>query len=129
MIGTTADENARQTSNSNAAMRQLHSRPEWAWTRAVETRCASCHGGDGNGGELGPAIVTRIPLRDDGELSALIREGRPGRGMPASQIEAAELADLIRYLRSMRPRRGVAMPVSRTIKMATGGRLEGFVLN
>ena len=94
-----------------------------------ETRCVNCHGGDGNGGELGPAIVTRIPLRDDGELSALIREGRPGRGMPASQIEAAELADLIRYLRSMRPRRGVAMPVSRTINMATGARLEGFVLN
>jgi alcohol dehydrogenase (cytochrome c) len=94
-----------------------------------ETRCANCHGGDGNGGELGPAIVTRIPLRDDSELSALIREGRPGWGMPASQIEAAELADLIRYLRSMRPRRGVAMPVSRTINLATGARLEGFVLN
>src|SRR5215218_8192699 len=94
-----------------------------------ETRCASCHGGDGNGGELGPGIVTRVPLRDDAELSTLIREGRPGKGMPGSSIEPAELTDLIRYLRSLRPRRGVMMPVSRTIQLAGGARLEGVVLN
>ena len=25
------------------------------------TRCAGCHGTDGNGGELGPNIVRRVP--------------------------------------------------------------------
>ena len=29
------------------------------------SRCAGCHGSDGNGGELGPAIATRVPSRTD----------------------------------------------------------------
>ena len=47
------------------------------------TRCASCHGTLGNGGELGPAITARIPLRSDADLQALLREGLPNAGMPA----------------------------------------------
>ena len=31
--------------------------------------CAVCHGKGGNGGELGPAIVTRLPNYNDGELA------------------------------------------------------------
>ena len=27
------------------------------------SRCAACHGTEGGGGELGPSIVARIPLR------------------------------------------------------------------
>jgi len=33
--------------------------------------CASCHGTDGNGGELGPNIATRVPLRSDAELATV----------------------------------------------------------
>ena len=33
-----------------------------------ENRCAKCHGGDGNGGELGPAITLRVPTRSNQEL-------------------------------------------------------------
>lgn len=32
------------------------------------TRCASCHGTEADGGEFGPSIVSRIPLRSDDEL-------------------------------------------------------------
>ena len=32
-------------------------------------RCAGCHGSDGNGGELGPGIATRVPARTDQELT------------------------------------------------------------
>src|SRR5438105_12134498 len=39
------------------------------------SRCAGCHGTDGNGGELGPAITTRVPLRSDQDLMAVIRDG------------------------------------------------------
>ena len=38
------------------------------------TRCASCHGTDGNGGERGPAIVARLAARNDEQLSSLIRK-------------------------------------------------------
>lgn len=72
-----------------------------------ENRCAKCHGGDGNGGELGPNIVARIPFLDDKELSTLIRSGIPGAGMPAFTVEDAEMRDLVGYLRTLRPRRGL----------------------
>ena len=47
------------------------------------TRCASCHGTDGNGGELGPAIAARAVLRTNDELRAVLRSGFPAAGMPA----------------------------------------------
>ena len=54
-----------------------------AGPQVFATRCASCHGTTGNGGELGPAITARIPLRSDADLQALLREGLPNAGMPA----------------------------------------------
>jgi len=40
---------------------------------------------DGQGGEMGPAITTRIPLRTDQELMTLVRDGLPAKGMPAEE--------------------------------------------
>ena len=54
-----------------------------AGRRVFAGRCANCHGTEGAGGELGPSIVGRVPLRNDQELEAVIREGVPGSGMPA----------------------------------------------
>src|SRR6059058_5545468 len=39
------------------------------------TRCAVCHGTDGNGGELGPNIATRVPSRTDEHLTTVLRQG------------------------------------------------------
>ena len=38
------------------------------------TRCAGCHGTDGNGGELGPNIAVRLPFRTDQELAGVVRD-------------------------------------------------------
>ena len=54
--------------------------------KAFESRCARCHGADGNGGEMGPPIVLRLATRDDEQLIKLIHEGLPARGMPPSDI-------------------------------------------
>jgi cytochrome c553 len=43
--------------------------------QAFVSRCAGCHGTDGNGGELGPNIATRIPSRTDQDLATVIRQG------------------------------------------------------
>ena len=43
------------------------------------SRCATCHGTEGGGGELGPSIVARIPLRNDQDLEAVIRDGAAWR--------------------------------------------------
>src|SRR5579871_5974636 len=70
-----------------------------------ERQCSTCHGADARGGELGPQIVTRIPARSDEELTALIREGIPARGMPASVFNAQQTGELIAFLRSLRAQR------------------------
>mgnify|MGYP003693570213 CR=1 FL=1 len=66
-----------------------------------------CHGSDGNGGELGPAIVDRaLPSRTDEDLTALFRQGLPAAGMPAfpNLTATGERAISIRYLRTLRRR-------------------------
>src|SRR6059036_2520118 len=74
------------------------------------SRCAGCHGSDGNGGELGPAIAARVPSRTDEDLTSLFRQGLPAAGMPAfPSLTDTETGELIRYLRTLRPRTGSAL--------------------
>src|SRR5688572_18514459 len=68
--------------------------------KAFVMRCASCHGTDGNGGELGPAIAARAILRTDDELRMVLRAGFPAAGMPPfSTLSDAEAADLVSFVR------------------------------
>jgi len=92
-------------------------------------RCASCHGSDGNGGELGPGIATRVPSRTDQELATLFGQGLPAAGMPAfASLSHSETADLIRYLRTLKPPNGSG-PVRTSVTVAGGRALAGLVLN
>ena len=95
-----------------------------------ETRCARCHGADGNGGDMGPPIALRLATRDDQQLAGLIRDGLPGRGMPPSRVADPEMADLLKFLRTIQ-RRATTEPVARkTLQLQTtsGKTLEGQVL-
>ena len=86
-------------------------------------------GPQGAGGELGPSIVGRVPLRNDQELEAVIREGVPGSGMPAFPgLSRAESTDLVAFLRTLRPRAN-AGPRRARVMMSGGRTLEGIVLN
>lgn len=98
--------------------------------KTFEARCAVCHGADGNGGDIGPAITSRLTARDDEQLIHLIREGLPGRGMPPSPIVGPEITNLVRYLHGIEHRAAIASAAHRRLKLAiTGGRtLEGQVL-
>ena len=92
-------------------------------------RCAGCHGTTGNGGELGPSIVTRVPARTDEELHAVIRQGLPNAGMPAfGNLSDSEVGDLIAFLRTLRPREGSG-PQRTKLSLTTGGSLDGVILN
>ena len=92
-----------------------------------ESRCARCHGADGNGGEMGPPILMRVAVRDDQQLTTLVHTGIPSRGMPPSQVDAAEMTNLIKYLRGIERR--FQKPVVRMTAEITGGRtFEGQVL-
>ena len=90
--------------------------------------CARCHGGDGNGGELGPAIVNGIAARTDADLTTLVREGRPDKGMPGVPLADPDMRALIAFLRTLRPPRE-APPVRMKVETVDGGVLEGLVLN
>jgi alcohol dehydrogenase (cytochrome c) len=100
-----------------------------AGRRVFESRCARCHGGDGNGGEMGPPITLRLIARNDEQLATFIHEGLPARGMPPSDVAGAELADLLRFLRSIQ-RRSEDKPVVRLkVQTTTGATLDGQVLS
>jgi alcohol dehydrogenase (cytochrome c) len=97
--------------------------------QAFVTRCASCHGTDGNGGELGPAIAARAVLRTDEELRALLRTGFPAAGMPPfPTIADMEAVDLIAFVRTLRPRNNT-VPTRSRFTLTDGRALDGLVLN
>jgi alcohol dehydrogenase (cytochrome c) len=97
--------------------------------KLFETTCGRCHGADGEGGEMGPAIVSRIGSRDDAQLADLIHKGLPGRGMPPSNVSAEEMPVLTRYLRRL-ARQAERAPQERLKVTTTDGKvLDGLVLN
>src|SRR5206468_8474463 len=67
--------------------------------KTFESICGRCHGGDGNGGEMGPPILTRLRSRNDEQLRSLIHNGLPSRGMPPSGLDDSAITDLLAYLR------------------------------
>jgi alcohol dehydrogenase (cytochrome c) len=98
--------------------------------RVFETRCAVCHGGDGNGGEFAAGIVTRIVNRTDADIAAIVTDGLPNRGMPAFKLAEKELGDLVSYLRTMpQPRRGDMVPIPVNIQTTDGRKLSGLAVN
>src|SRR4051794_35441996 len=96
--------------------------------KIFDTRCARCHGGDANGGEMGPPIRERLTTRDDAQLAKLIHEGLASKGMPPSELGDAETGDLVAFLRSVE-RRPEAVPVVRLkIQTTDGNDLQGQVM-
>src|SRR6266852_4503499 len=96
--------------------------------KAFESRCARCHGADGNGGEMGPAIAVRLTARDDRQLTSLVRDGLPALGMPPSDVADPEMADLVKFLRTIQRRADATPAVRMTLQTTTGKTLDGHVL-
>ena len=98
-----------------------------AGRQTFETRCGRCHGADGSGTEMGPSIVQRLKTKDDAQIVALVHDGIPARGMPPNAVPDAEIAALIRFLRTIeRDPDPAAAP--RTFRRAGGGTIDGVVL-
>src|SRR3954464_1509746 len=97
-----------------------------AGKKLVDSSCARCHGADGNGGEMGPAIRSRLRARDDQQLITLIRNGLPAPGMPPTRVADPDLNQLIAHLRRLQRRE---RPVEqRKVELVGGGVLEGQLL-
>jgi len=93
-----------------------------------ERLCGRCHGADARGGEMGPGVVSRLGLRTDDELTTLVRDGLPAKGMPGQAIAEADLRALVAYARTLRPGRNEA-PARLGVTMADGTAVHGVVLN
>lgn len=52
--------------------------------------CSMCHGADGNGGELGPGIVSKLPAHDDPSLVELIPRACPLAACPRTNWRAGK---------------------------------------
>src|SRR5579872_4284761 len=89
-----------------------------------ESRCATCHGGDGNGGEHGPAITERIGTLDDQQLATIIHNGFPSGGMPAFNLPDREIKELTAFLRTLHPPPGQE-PVKARVTVEGEGPVEG----
>lgn len=93
------------------------------------TRCASCHGTEGNGGEFGPSISARVRFLNDSDLASLLQHGIPSSGMPAfPDISGSDRANLIRFLRTLTPP-GQAAETNVNVRLENGQTLEGVALN
>jgi putative heme-binding domain-containing protein len=80
--------------------------------RLYAAQCSMCHGA--NGDSVGTVDLKSGKLRNaatDQQLSALIRTGIKGTGMPAFQFDGAELAGIVAYIRNMRTYNAAAVPV------------------
>jgi alcohol dehydrogenase (cytochrome c) len=96
--------------------------------KLFELHCSVCHGADGLGGELGPAIVGRARNRTDAELSTVISQGLPSLGMPAIPLKPGEAPQIISYLRTLKNER--TRPPERVTVETTGGhKLSGIAVN
>ncbi len=108
----------------------LSAQPGRPGKQVFETNCAMCHGDDANGGEFAPGILTRIANRTDSDVSSIVRDGLPNRGMPPIQLTDQALADLLTHLRGLRPpRRGEMAATPIKVETTDGRKLNGVAVN
>lgn len=90
--------------------------------------CVPCHGGDGQGGEHGPSIASRLLGMNDDELTQVIHAGKPRTGMPAFAFNDADTRVLIRFLRTLE--RPESPPrIRATVQTTRGESLQGLALS
>jgi len=65
--------------------------------------CGFCHGPTAAGGNGGPNLIFSAVVRRDNQgadITKLIQEGRPDKGMPVIPLTAAQIADIVGYLKA-----------------------------
>jgi cytochrome c oxidase cbb3-type subunit III len=63
--------------------------------------CSFCHGRDAGGGETGPDLTRSKLVTQDmngDKISAVVREGRPDKGMPRFNLSEQEVASIVAFI-------------------------------
>ncbi|MBL8211425.1 MAG: PQQ-binding-like beta-propeller repeat protein [Bryobacterales bacterium] len=96
---------------------------------AFRTRCAGCHGTDGNGGEHAPTVYRAVAVNTDDQLLAIVRDGIPAKGMPGfKSLPEPELKSLVDAMKAMARRGRRGQPVRVSVTLTDGSKLDGFSL-
>ena len=69
--------------------------------RTFATHCTICHGTGANGTDRAVGILPFVTSHSDDEIAALVRSGRPERGMPKFDFNEAEMKVLTGRLRGL----------------------------
>jgi cytochrome c oxidase cbb3-type subunit III len=67
--------------------------------------CAFCHGRDASGGESGPDLTRSKTVADDVggvKIGAVVRNGRPEKGMPRFDVSDQQIAGLMAFIHTQR---------------------------
>jgi cytochrome c oxidase cbb3-type subunit III len=67
--------------------------------------CAGCHGATAKGGAGAPDLIRSLLVLDDEKgilISPVLREGRPDKGMPRSNLTEPQIADIVAWLHVQR---------------------------
>lgn len=65
--------------------------------------CGFCHGPTAAGGNGGPSLIFSAVIRLDdkgADITRVIQQGRPDKGMPVVPLTAAQTADIVAYLKA-----------------------------
>jgi cytochrome c oxidase cbb3-type subunit 3 len=65
------------------------------------SQCGFCHGRDAAGGESGPDLTRSTLVAEDlrgDKIASVIREGRPDKGMPPSNLSDADIAAMVAFI-------------------------------
>ena len=65
--------------------------------------CGFCHGPTAAGGNGGPNLIYSAVIRRDNQgadITKVIQEGRPDKGMPVVPLTATQIADIVGYLKA-----------------------------
>ncbi len=65
--------------------------------------CGFCHGPTAAGGNGGPNLLFSAVIRRDNQgadITKLVQEGRPEKGMPVIPLTATQVADIVGYLKA-----------------------------
>jgi cytochrome c oxidase cbb3-type subunit 3 len=64
-------------------------------------QCGFCHGRDAMGGEAGPDLTRSMLVAEDvrgDKIAPVIREGRPDKGMPGSNLSDSDIAAMVAFI-------------------------------
>ncbi|SRR6266849_583053 len=87
-------------------------------------QCGFCHGRDAAGGESGPDLTRSVLVAEDvrgDKIGAVVRSGRPDKGMPPFSVSEGDLAAMVAFIHDQKIKMESLQGNRRTVDVADLG--------